>query len=343
MRSWPRMHLTLAAALLASAAMVVPVAGQEKPYTVAVREIDDLKEVFATVRSKDRLEARVRTPGTVVDLKVDEGVEVRPGQVVATVVDPKLALRMKAVDAQIVGLESRLSTARLDYERAIELRQRGVTPQARVDQLKTALDVATNELAAARAERQVVEQQSQEGQVLAPAAGRVLRVPVSEGSVVLAGESIATIAANEFLLRLELPERHARFMKNGDTIKIGARGLTATRKQVAEGRIVQVYPELQGGRVIADAEVPGLGDYFVGERALVWISAGKRQTIVIPAGLVFERYGLDYVRILDDKGRPADVVVQTGSSVPLEDGTAGREILAGLKSGDALARPESRQ
>jgi RND family efflux transporter MFP subunit len=328
----------LVTGLLATAMLHAAAFAQTSGYTVAEVEIDDLKQVLATVRSKDRLEARVRTPGTVVDLKVDVGAEVTPGQLVATVVDPKIALRMKGLDAQIIGLESRLATAQLDYQRAQDLQQRGVTPQARVDQLKTALDVATNELAAARAERQVGEEQASEGQVLAPAAGRVLRVPVTEGSVVMAGESVATIAANAYLLRLELPERHARFIKIGDAVKVGARGPSSSRV-AAEGRIVQVYPELQGGRVVADADVPGLGDYFVGERALVWISAGKRRTMVVPANFIAARFGLDYVRVVPAKGDAADVVVQVGAEVALTNGEAGREILAGLKAGDLLVAP----
>jgi hypothetical protein len=166
---------------------------------------------------------------------------------------------------------------------------------------------------------------------------------VTEGSVVMAGESIATIAANEYLLRLELPERHARFMKSGDAVKVGPRGGAANSKVIGEGRIVLVYPELQGGRVIADADVPGLGDYFVGERALVWISAGKRQTMVVPEDFVFTRFGLDYVRVLLSQGGPIDVVVQPGARAPLPQGGVGREILAGLKAGDLLAKPGVKQ
>ena len=43
-----------------------------------------------------------------------------------------------------------------------------------------------------------------------------------------------------------------------------------------------VYPEIQGGRVVADVDVSGLGDYFVGERTRVYIDAGKRRAIVVP-------------------------------------------------------------
>jgi RND family efflux transporter MFP subunit len=316
------------------------VAEPPSPATIKVteQEVDDLKAVFATVRSKDRIDARVRTPGTVVSLKVDEGAHVEPGQVLAVIADPKIALKIKALDAQILGLESRVATAKLEFERTDQLRQRGVSPQSRVDQLKMAYDLAANELKSVRAERQVAEEQVSEGQVLAPAAGRVLKVPVTNGTVMMAGESVATIAANLYLLRLELPERHARFMSKGDRVRIGARGLSLDQQVIGEGRIVQVYPELQNGRVLADAEVANIGDYFVGERARVWISAGKRKTIVVPASFAFRRFGLDYVRLSRPDGVTQDVVVQLGQAVPIDNGSVGVEVLGGLVSGDTIVR-----
>lgn len=311
----------------------VPVA-----FNVATQDIDDLKAVLATVRSKKVVDARVRTPGTIVKLSVIEGAHVAPGQVLGVVADPKLALRIKASDAQIVAIESRLATARAELERTTELQKRGVAPQVRLDQAKTAFDVATNDLAASQAERAVIERQTEEGQVLAPSTGRVIRVPVTEGTVVMAGESIATIAANEYLLRLEVPERHARFIKQGDALKVGPRGLGPDQQAISEGRIVQVYPEIQNGRVIADAEVTGLGDYFVGERTLVWISAGKRTGIVIPRELTFKRFGLDYVRVAGTD-QPIDVVVQLGQPSVRDAEAAPVEVLAGLKPGDKVVKP----
>jgi RND family efflux transporter MFP subunit len=306
-------------------------------FAVALQDIDDLKSVYATVHSKDLIEARVRTPGTIASLKVDKGTPVEPGQLMALVTDPKIALKIQALDAQIVAIQSRIDTAKTELQRSVELKAKDVATQARVDQAQTTYDVALNELKAAQAERSVVETQIEEGKVLAPAAGRVLRVPVTEGSVVMAGESIATIAANEYLLRLEVPERHARFIKAGDVVRVGERGLGVQEKPLVEGRITRVYPELTDGRVVADAEVPGLGSYFVGERVLVWISAGKRQAVLVPRSFVFKRFGLDYVRLSGKDGTASDVVVQTGRAESTGDGAI--EILSGLAPGDRLVQP----
>jgi RND family efflux transporter MFP subunit len=338
MAASPAIPLVVGLVLAAAFAPFATAAEPAPPFQVKAQAIDDLKSVYATVRSRDLIEARVRTPGTIGSLKVDEGDSVKQGEVLALVGDPKIELRIKALDARIIAIQSRVETAKTELERGKTLQERGFASQARVDQAQTAYDVALNELKSARADRSVIETEGTEGEVLAPTSGRVLKVPVTVGSVVLAGESIATIAANEYLLRLELPERHARFIMAGDPVRVGARGLGPDEGQLAEGRITQVYPQLDQGRVVADAEVPGLGSYFVGERVLVWISAGKRETFVVPRDLVFKRFGLDYVRLKQADGSTADVVVQTGRAVKEAD-TNKVEILAGVAAGDELVQP----
>jgi transposase len=197
------------------------------------------------------------------------------------------------------------------------------------------LDVAGRNLTAMRGDRGVIAQQAIEGAVLAPGAGRALSVPVSAGQVVLPGETIATFAEGQFILRLQLPERHAQFMRAGDSVRIGARGMQADAgENMREGKVRLVYPEIQGGRVIADVEVAGLGDYFVGERTRVYVDTGTRRTIVVPAAYVYRRAGVNYVRLAGGD----EVVVQPGEVRDIGE-TPGIEILAGLKDGDTLATP----
>jgi RND family efflux transporter MFP subunit len=330
-----------AASLTASAAETdQPTEPSVATNKVQLIAIDDLKAVFAVVQSARVVPARARIGGTIAALSVEEGSEVAAGQQIAEVTDQKLALKIESLEAQIKGLQSRVTNARADLDRAEQLIQRGFATEAKVGELRTAHDVAVNQLKSAVAERRVVTEQVGEGAVLAPAGGRVLTTPVTPGSVIMPGESIATIAINRYILRLEIPERHARFIKVGDKIRVGARGLNAAGEApVGEGKIVKVYPELRDGRVVADAEVDGLGGYFVGERAVVWISAGKREAIVIPREYVFRRAGMDYVRLTSEKGAPVDVVVQLGQpAVVVKPGDA-IEALAGLRPGDALVKP----
>lgn len=171
--------------------------------------------------------------------------------------------------------------------------------------------------------------------MLAPGAGRVLSVPVSVGRVILPGETIATLAEDQYILRLQLPERHAQFLRAGDKVSIGARGMAEDASAAPrEGVVRIVYPEIQGGRVIADVEVPGLGDYFVGERTRVYVDTGNRKAIMIPSSLLYRRAGVNYVRLSGGD----EVVVQPGDTHE-GNGAASVEILSGLRDGDRLVTP----
>lgn len=307
----------------------------------------DMKAVFGQVESRSTAGARARIGGTVTQLSVEEGSAVSAGQVIAVVLDPKLALQMQSADARIKAVEAELGNAKTELERGQALVTRGIMTQQRLDQLRTQFDILTNQAAAARSERAVIAQQSTEGDVLAPKAGRVLKVSAREGSVVLAGETIATIASGGYFLRLSLPERHAAQIRQGDVVDVGSRGIDVNKGQPAageamSGRIVKVYPELENGRVIADVEVEGLGDFFVGERALVRLGVDSRAAIIVPRAAISSRHGLDFVRVRTGEGI-ADVVVVAGADMPIMPGAASSrpmvEILSGLNDGDRIVLP----
>jgi RND family efflux transporter MFP subunit len=319
------------ASLLISACCFVPTTLQAAEFTVAAAQIEDEKAVIATVEPVHQLVARARIGGTIVTLKAREGDRVSAGEELAMVADQKLVLQMQAIDQRIRSQQAQRDQAKTDFDRIQELQRRGVSAQAQLDQARTQLDVGERTLAAMQADRSVIVQQMAEGAVLAPGAGRVLTVPVSEGRVVLPGESIATLAEDRYILRLSLPERHAQIVRAGDRVMIGARGSQeGAGEQRREGRVRLVYPEIQGGRVIADVDVEGLGDYFVGERTRVYVVTGLRKAIIVPSAAVYQRAGAHFVRLKDG----AEVVVQPGDA--RADGV---EILSGLRDGDVVVTP----
>ena len=304
--------------------------------TVALRPVADEKAVFATVESVSVVPARGRIGGIIVQLNVREGDPVTRGQAIATIGDEKLALQMKSLDAQIDALQAQSSQARIDFTRTEGLVERGTLPRIKLDEARTAFNVAENTLLARTAERAVVQQQFNEGQVLAPAGGRVLRKQVAVGSVVLPGDPVAMIAQQDFKLRLRVPERHARFLKAGDKIRVD--GAEFGDPSPKSGVIDLVYPQIEDGRVIADATVENLGEYFVGDRLRVWISGGERKAFVIPPNYVTTRFGIDYVQIREGN-RTIAAPVQRGRNLASPDLPDGLEILSGIRPGDQLVQP----
>ena len=306
-------------------------------FVVGASRLPDQKAVFATVESRRIVPARSRIGGTVAALPVREGDHVDLGQVIATVGDEKLALQMKSLDAQIAGLDAQLQQAQIDLDRAEELFAKSIIPKTRVDEARTAFNVANNAARARTAERSVIQQQLAEGNVLAPASGRVLKVPLTVGAVVLPGDAVAQIAEQNFVLRLRIPESQAGQIKAGDAIRIDGEQFGEVRPRF--GKITLVYPQIEDGRVVADAAVDGLGDYFVDRRIRVWISAGERSAVVVPASFVTTRFGIDYVRLRGAGSAESDIPVQRGRPAPTRELPDGVEILSGLHDGDHLVRP----
>jgi RND family efflux transporter MFP subunit len=309
-------------------------------FVVRATTIPEMKAVFGQVESRIVVPARARIGGSVRELRISQGDQVREGQAIAVVVDDKLKLQLNAADAKIEALNSQLDNARIQLDRAQQLRATGTGTQVNLDQARMQFEVVTNQVAAAKAEKAVIEQNAREGTVLAPASGRVLTVPVTLGSVVMPGEEIARIAPGPYYLRLSLPERHAGEIVQGADVMVGARGLTATPGGLLaahRGRIAKVYPEIADGRVIADVEVEGIGDYFVNERTLVSIPVGRRTMLAVPPAAIRTTHGVDYVRVVTGGGA-MDVAVILGEAFA-DNGAERVEILTGLRDGDRIVLP----
>ena len=281
--------------------------------------------------------ARARIGGTVVELAVREGDAVKQGQMIAVVSDPKLLLQIQSLDAQIQGAQSRLAQSQLDLSRAQTLAHTGAGSQATFDAAATAARVAQSSLNSLQSQRDVAREQLAEAAVLAPSDGRVLNVPVINGSVVMPGDAVASVAERDYQLRLSVPERHAHLVHTGDTVRIDGEEFGQTAPSF--GKISLIYPQIQDGRVHVDATAAGMGDYFVGERIRVWVSAGSRSSFVIPQGFVITRFGVDYVHLRAAQDRVIDIPIQRGQAVPRPEMSDGLEILSGLSDGDVLVTP----
>lgn len=321
-----------ASCLLFSASVV---AAEE--YQVSSRTVSDPKVVFATVESTDVVDARARIGGTIVSLDVKEGDVVRAGQVIAVVGDEKLALQVKTLDAQIDGLASQLQKSSADLKRVQDLMGSDAVSKSTLDSAKAAESSARNDLKSRKVQRQVIEQQMVEGKILSPSYGRVLHVPLMSGAVVMAGETIATIAADSYILRIQLPERHAQYIKKGDKVRID--GSELGNNKATEGIVTLVYPAIENGRVQADVSVPDLENYFVGERVRVWVSTTQRKAYLVPHKFIKTRSGIDYVLLKSAiDGKSFEVPVQLGRALGA-DKTDEIEILSGVKDNDTIVMP----
>lgn len=325
----PTMRLVLS--LVAAAAMLGPASARAGSLLVEPTSITDWKAVYGRIEARELVPARARIGGTVAELLVTEGDSVTPGQRIAVVRDDKLAFQVAAVDAQLAALQVQLDKAQAELARGQALVAKGVVTAQRLDELKTDVEVTRSQIAATQAQRSVVTQQQAEGEVLAPAAGKVLTVPATKGGVLMAGEVVATIGGGGFFLRLAVPERHAASLRQGAAIRI------ATGKGETQGRLAKLYPQIENGRVIADVDAADLDTAFVDARVLVELPVGQHDALLVPAEAVVNRFGIDFVRVAEGSGESERAVV-TGGSVE-KDGRSLVEVVTGLAAGERVVTP----
>ena len=313
----PLRALLLTTPLLALPALAEPLAPQP---------VTEWKAVYGTIEARDRIPARARLGGTLVELSVAEGDLVEAGQELARIVDDKLDFQRAALAAQREALSAQLANAEADLARGEELLRNGVTTTQRVDALRTQVDVLKGQVAALDAQSQVIDQQAREGAVVAPVSGRVLDVPVAKGAVAMPGEVVAVIGGGGTYLRIAVPERHATALQAGDTIRLSDAG------GGREGTLARVYPLIEGGRVIADVEIDGLPDTHIGARTLVRLPVGEREALLVPASAIVTRAGLDFVGIRTAEGTALRSII-TGETHEI-DGANMVEVISGLVAGD---------
>lgn len=326
--------LTLGAAACAERgepppASEVAAVAEGETLTLAATTVDDLKPVAATVTTRDMAEARARIGGTLSALLVREGDYVREGQVIAQVSDQRLNLETAAYEAQTAAAAAEAVRAEADLARVQTLYDKGFYAKARLDQATAAAKAARGQVEAAQARRAASAELGAQGAILAPSAGRVLKAPAPAGSVVAAGQSVATLTSGQPLLRLEIPEGQARALKVGDQLPVASNDIPGL---AAAGTVIQVYPAVTAGQVTADLAVDGLRADLVGQRVGVKVKVGERQALVVPARYVARRFGLDFVRLAAADGAVSEIAVQTTPAA-----TPGMvEILSGARPGDRL-------
>jgi RND family efflux transporter MFP subunit len=299
--------------------------------TLEPTAITEWKAVYGRVAAHDLVPARARIGGTLVELKVAAGDLVTAGEKIGLVRDDKLVFQIAALNAQLRSLQAQLDRAEIELKRGQTLVDKGVVTSQRLDQLQTDVEVARNQIGAVEAEREVVIQQQSEGEVLAPADGRVLTVPLTRDAVIMPGEPVANIGSGGFFLRLSIPERHGQMLKEGASIRITSGGSEST------GKLVKIYPQIENGRVIADVEVVELDSDFVDARILVEVPVGEREALIVPEGAVSIRSGIDFVTV-SEAGAEVQRAVVLGEAVE-RDGATFVEVLTGLSAGDVVVTP----
>ncbi len=242
---------------------------------------------YVTARRQATVSSKIT--GKVMEVLVEEGMEIREGQVLARLDDSiarkELALAEARLNAQRRGLtetEVRLREAKLNQGRMRRLQEQGVTPQAQtdtadaeVDSLAARLDVGRQEVTVAEREVALRRQDVEDTVIRAPFSG----VAVSKDAQ--PGEMISPVSAG------------GGFTRTGICTLVDMRSLEI-EVDVNESYIQRVRPGQK-----ATATLDAYPDWRIPSRVIMPVPTADRQKATVRVRLAFE--ALD-PRILPDMG-----------------------------------------
>jgi len=307
--------------------------------------------IEGTINATGTLAARRELPvgipgegGQVVSVLVEPGQWVREGQTLAVIDRSVQSQQQASQSAQVQVAHANAELAEANYQRALKLVDKGFVSTADVDRLRATRDAAKAQVRVAGAQLGVIQAQTRRLNVVAPAAGLVLKRNIEPGQVVSAGSGVLFSIAKggEVELKAMLGQADLAQITPGVTAQVTPVGST----KVYTGSVWQKSPVIdpasrQGAARIALAYA---ADLPPGGFASAVIKSGTVVAPMLPESALQSDSQGSYVYVVgkDNKveRRNVKLGLVTDQGVAIIDGLAGSERVV-LRAGGFLSAGES--
>ncbi|MGI5912158.1 MAG: efflux RND transporter periplasmic adaptor subunit [Syntrophomonadaceae bacterium] len=357
--------IVLAAALTTSSRAQVEVVNAIKgTFILSVEET-------GYVQSADDYFVQATQAARVQELLVDAGDKVKVGDTLLRLSSPELETETASISAQLAQAEAELKAAKLgakslnfelelaenDLTRKKTLLESGALPLVEYEQSELKVEILKKDLSQQEAvlnglNRQVsslkqmlgsVEGKLSELQVISPAAGTVLDLPVKSGQVVAPGTVLAQVGTDDIEVKTELLSDEIRQVKIGQSTSITAPVLG---DEVLIGKVCKIYPQAfakTSALGIIQRRVPVIismvekGNLKPGYEVRVAIETlRKEEVILLPRESVRLTNDGKYRVMLVNEGRIEERVIEVG-----EKNQQWVEVVSGIKPGATVVRDGS--
>jgi HlyD family secretion protein len=177
---------------------------------------------------------------------------------------------------------------------------------------------------------EIIKQRLENLNIKAPVNGELATLNPEIGEVITYGTRIGTInILDSYKLRVEIDEHYIARVSRGLTGECDFAG------RGYPGKIIKIYPEVQGGRFYVDMIFTGdlPGAIRIGQTSRIKLELGEsKQAILIPRGGFYQSTGGQWVYVIDESGEFAyKKDISIGRQNPRY-----YEVLAGLTPGEQV-------
>lgn len=284
------------------------------------------------IESKNQANLSTIVMGTVTEVPVNVGDNVRTGDVLVRIKDDQIVAQKKQLEANMIQAQANLQNTEKNYNRIKNLYAEQSATSKEMDDISTMYDVAKANIEALEARLNEVNEMLQYTVIRAPFDGIVSQKLVSAGDLASPGHPLVTVSnPGSLKITANIPEKWISNIQEGDTVLVSVNSanvydLPAKLYAVSEAgdpasRQFAVEAELTDQN-LSEKLKPGMF-------AQVSMNLDDRSSLYIPQSAIVQRGQLTGVYTLSDDDRAVLRWVRTGQV------TGDRiEILTGLKPGE---------
>ena len=183
------------------------------------------------LHSEDMADAVALIDGRIEQIFVSKNSNVHRGQVIFTLVNDDIPLKIQQAESSIARAEAQLANARNNYARYTRLRERDATSVEKFDEAEANYFASEAALKEAQTIKEQLLVQSARQDVIAPIDGEILILYRQQGAYVQAGTPIALVGDfSRLFFSMPIDDRHAQRLSVGDRAELSFANSQILRK-----------------------------------------------------------------------------------------------------------------
>lgn len=317
-----------------------PVAiGAQDAVRVESKLLSDGPALSGTLQARRTAAMRAEVQGAVLEMAVEQGQQVKKGQLLARLDDTTLREQVLAARTAVRVARNSVRLARAEEGRFRTLSDAGVITRRELDRAVLSSEQALAQLSDAQSRYALARQQLSRTRLKAPFAGVVSERHASAGDIVQPGTPLYTlIDPSSLRLVAAVPAAQLDLLELGTQVDFHVAGYG---ERTFEGRIERINPAVDPatGQVRLYVTLPNSGQALLtGLSAEGRVAALRREVAAVPVSVVDVRSGSPSVLRVRE-GRVERVPVTVG----MRDEVARLvELRSGVRVGDVLLRGSAR-
>ena len=181
--------------------------------------------------SEEMADAVALIDGRVEQIYVSKNSTVRRGQVIFSLVNDDIPLKIQQAESSIAKAEAQLANARNNYARYTRLMERDATSKEKFDEAEATFFASEAALKEAQTIKEQLLVQSARQDVTAPIDGEILILYRQQGAYVQAGTPIALVGNfSRLFFSMPIDDRHAKRLAVGDSAELSFKSSQILRK-----------------------------------------------------------------------------------------------------------------